>query len=59
MSLSAQLTYFSTTYYITNTYQNMAIGIIDYASSYFKYKISTPIYGEPTHKLLKRLKLEL
>ena len=37
----------------------MTIGTIDYASSYFKYKMPTPIRGEPTHKLLKRLKLEL
>ena len=37
----------------------MSIGTIDYASSYFKYKTPTPIRGEPTHKSLKRLKLEL
>ena len=37
----------------------MAIGTIDYASLYFKYKTPTPIHGEPTHKSLKRLKLEL
>ena len=37
----------------------MTIGTIDYASSYFKYKTPTPIHGEPTHKSLKRLKLEL
>ena len=37
----------------------MTLGIIDYASSYFKYKTPTPIRGEPTHKSLKRLKLEL
>ena len=37
----------------------MTIGTIDYASSYFKYKTPTPIRGEPTHKSLKRLKLEL
>ena len=37
----------------------MTIGTIDYASSYFKYKTPTPICGEPTHKSLKRLKLEL
>ena len=37
----------------------MKLGIIDYASSYFKYKTPTPIRGEPTHKSLKRLKLEL
>ena len=34
-------------------------GIIEYASSYFKYKTPTPIRGEPTHKSLKRLKVEL
>jgi len=37
----------------------MTIGTIDYASLYFKYKTPTPIRGEPTHKSLKRLKLEL
>lgn len=37
----------------------MAIGTIDYASSCFKYKTPTPMRGEPTHKSLKRLKLEL
>ena len=37
----------------------MTIGIIDYASSYFKYKTPTPIRGVPTHKALKRLKTEL
>ena len=37
----------------------MTIGTIDYASSYFKYKTPMPIRGEPTHKSLKRLKLEL
>ena len=37
----------------------MAIGIIDYASLYFEYKTSTLICGKPTHKSLKRLKLEL
>ena len=37
----------------------MAIKAIDYASSYFKYKTPTPIRSEPTHKSLKRLKLEL
>jgi len=37
----------------------MTIGTIDYASSYFKFKTPTPIRGEPTHKSLKRLKLEL
>ena len=37
----------------------MTIGSIDYASSYFKYKTPTPIRGEPTHKSIKRLKLEL
>ena len=37
----------------------MKIGSIDYAVSYFKYKIATPIRGEPTNKALKRLKLEL
>ena len=37
----------------------MTIGIIDYASSYFKYKTPTPIREVPTHKALKRLKTEL
>ena len=37
----------------------MTIGTIDYASSYFKFKTPTPIRREPTHKSLKRLKLEL
>ena len=37
----------------------MTKGTIDYASSCFKYKIPTPMCGEPTHKSLKRLKLEL
>jgi len=37
----------------------MCLGAIDYASSYFKYKTPTPIRGVPTHKTIKRLKLEL
>ena len=37
----------------------MAPGTLDYAASYFKYKIPTPIRGEPDHKSLKRLKKEL
>ena len=37
----------------------MKIGSVDYAASYFKYKTATPIRGEPTNKVLKRLKLEL
>ena len=37
----------------------IALGTIDYASSYFKYKTPTPIRGEPSCKLLKRLKIEL
>ena len=37
----------------------MALGSIDYASSYFKYKTPTPIQGAPTNKTLKRLKTEL
>ena len=37
----------------------MAPGILDYAVSYFKDKISTPIREEPTHKALKRLIKEL
>ena len=37
----------------------MALGTIDYASSYFKYKTPTPIRGEPTHKSLKKLMTEL
>ena len=37
----------------------MEPGTIEYASSYFKCKIPTPIRGEPTHKSLKRLQTEL
>ena len=37
----------------------MVVGSVDYSSSYFKYKIATPIQGEPTNKTLKKLKLEL
>ena len=37
----------------------MVPGVIDYASSYFKYKTSTPIIGEPTNKLVKRFQIEL
>ena len=37
----------------------MSLGLIDYTSSYFKYKILTPIRGVPTHKALRRLKIEL
>ena len=37
----------------------MVLGAIDYASSYFKYETPTPIREEPTHKSLKRLKMEL
>ena len=37
----------------------MAIGIIDYAASYFKYKTPTPMRGEPTNKALKRLQSKL
>ena len=37
----------------------MAVGIIDYAASYFKYKTPTPMIGEPTNKALKRLQSEL
>ena len=37
----------------------MTLGTIDYVSSYFKYKTPTPIREEPTHKTLKRLKMEL
>ena len=33
-------------------------GSIDYSSSYFKYKASTPIRGEPTNKNLKQLRNE-
>ena len=32
---------------------------VDYANVYFKYKIPTPINGEPSNKSLKRLKTEL
>ena len=34
-------------------------GSVDYATSYFKYKTPTPIWGQPTHKALQRLKNEL
>ena len=37
----------------------MNIGIINYAASYFKYKIPKPIRGVLTYKALKYLKLEL
>lgn len=37
----------------------MALGAIDYANSYFKYKTPTPIHGTPSNKTLKRLKTEL
>ena len=37
----------------------MALGTMYYASSYFKCKTPTPTRGEPTHKSLKRLKIEL
>ena len=37
----------------------MRLGIIYYASSYFKYKTPTSMRGLPTHKSLKRLKSEL
>ena len=37
----------------------ITLGTIDYALSYFKYKTPTPIREEPTHKSLKRLKIEL
>ena len=37
----------------------MTIGTIDYASSYFKCNAPMPMRQEPTHKSLKRLKLEL
>ena len=37
----------------------MAPGILDYAASYFKHKIPTPIRGEPTHKALRRSIKEL
>ena len=37
----------------------MAIGIIDYTTSYFKYKTPTPIRGEPTNKALKLLQTKL
>jgi len=35
------------------------VSIIDYTSSYFKYKMPTPICREPTNKSLEWLKLEL
>ena len=34
-------------------------GNTDYAAVYFKYSTPTPITGEPSNKLLKRLKTEL
>ena len=37
----------------------MAVGIINYAASYFKYKTPTPIHGEPINKALKRLQTKL
>ena len=37
----------------------MALGAIDYATSYFKYKTPTPIHGMPSNKTLKRLKTKL
>ena len=37
----------------------MNLGIIDYASLYFRYKTPMPIRGMPSHKALKRLKTEL
>lgn len=37
----------------------MTTGTINYASSFFKYKIPKPIQGTPTNKTLKRLKTEL
>ena len=37
----------------------MTLGTIYYKLSYFKYKTPAPIRGEPTHKSLKRLKMEL
>ena len=32
---------------------------VDYAATYFKYPVPSPINGEPTNKMLKRLKTEL
>ena len=37
----------------------MALGSIDYASAYFKYKTPQFIQGMPTNQTLKRLKIEL
>ena len=37
----------------------MSLRIIDYLSSYFKYKTPTPMRRVPTCKALKRLKTEL
>jgi len=37
----------------------MLLGTIYYSSSYFKYKIPTPIQGKPTYKSLKRLNASL
>ena len=31
---------------------------MDYASTYFKYPVSSPINGKPINKTLKRLKTE-
>ena len=32
---------------------------VDYTTLYFKYPVSIPINGEPTNKLIKRLKTEI
>ena len=37
----------------------MKLRIVDYASSYFKYKTPAPIKGPPTHQALKCQKKEL
>jgi len=37
----------------------MSLGTVDYQSSYFKYKIPTPIRGLPIYSVLKHLKTEL
>ena len=36
----------------------MAIGAVNYASLYFKYKIPANMHRELAHKSLKRLKLD-
>ena len=37
----------------------MTLGTIDCVSSYFKYKTPTPMWGVPTYKVIKHLKMKL